>query len=199
MSSPDRRPVLYAAVGAVILVLAFFLFRGDGPDDDLADTYVFRPQTEATALQASSDDAEATPVQDETEEQVETAEQPAEDPFPVEDATLDAAPVSTPVRSEPKPVAQKSEQIQVATKSPMPGLGGDYFLVVGSYGDPNNAQRLVRQLDGNGIAAEIHSTQGAGGPVHRVRVGYFADRSRAEAFGRKLQKDMKLDFWISSR
>ena len=78
-------------------------------------------------------------------------------------------------------------------------MGGEYYVVVGSYGDPANAQRLVQRLDASGIAAEIFSGPGASGTLHRVRVGYFVDHSRAEAFGRKLQKDMSLDFWVGHR
>jgi cell division septation protein DedD len=195
MNSPDRRPVLYVAVGAVILVLAFLLFRPNGGDNDLPDTMVLTPHgTDDAELQASVDEGES--IDNLASEVAARAETVDADPFPVEDATLESAELSTPAQKVAEPV-KTSPRARTAVATP--ALGGEYYVVVGSYGDPANAQRLVQRLDASGIAAEIFSGPGASGTLHRVRVGYFVDHSRAEAFGRKLQKDMSLDFWVGHR
>jgi len=196
---PDRRPLLYGIAGVLILALAIFLFRPQGGAEDLPETLVLTPQQSDEALHASVEegDADAMPQDeaapaDESPEAPETVEVPDES-FSAKDTQLEAKPANK------TPEARPAAKVSTVEATPVPRLTGSYFLVVGSYGDPQNAQRTVGQLDRSGVPAEIHSSSGKNGTVHRVRVGYFRSREDADTFGRKLKRDMDLDYWIASR
>lgn len=183
----DRRPILNAIVGLLILVVAAALFWPRGGGEQAIDSLVLTPDSgDAESLQAAVEVAEAGSV-DEAESAA-----PAEDAFVVEDATLEPEPVATTPASQPasQPVSRPIRQ-----RTGEPSASGSYFLVVGSYEDAQNAESEIARLSGSGVRANSVATGGK----YRVQVGYFQSREDAEAYGRKLKQSLKLDFWISSR
>ncbi len=60
------------------------------------------------------------------------------------------------------------------------GLGLYYFVQVGSFADPDNAERIREQLSGLG-QVQVAEVNGAAGPLYRVRLGPFQREERANS------------------
>jgi len=186
-SARDRRPILNAIVGLLILAVATALFWPRGGGDHAVDSLVLTPDTDTEeSLQASVEVGDV-----EAADGAEVAS-PAEDAFPVEDATLEQEPVAA--KSAPEPVAQPVSK-PIRPRVSEPAASGTFYLVVGSYAEAVNAESEVARLSGAGIRASSVATGGK----FRVQVGYFQSREDAEAYGRKLKQSLNLDYWISSR
>jgi len=63
-----------------------------------------------------------------------------------------------------------------------------FFVQVGAFGVRDNAVRLQRELARRGYAAGVHATVADGRPIHRVRVGRFVNREKAQEVARQLQE-----------
>lgn len=135
---------------------------------------------------------EAAPVEPETQDD---AVQP---PDPAPEAPAEA------VESEPPPAAEEqAEQVEAPeptateeqatqTQAPLPPTG-DWFVQVGSFGNPDNARGLRERLEDHGYQVLISEYQAGETPLHRVRVGGFADQEAAEAVLDELQQRMGLN------
>jgi len=105
---------------------------------------------------------------------------PAKPPASVPPAAQ-ARPQDKPVHEE-KPVARESKP---AAPTPTPSAGGDWFVQVGSFSQPENAERYAQQLRKQGFGAIVLPPAGAKG-LSRVRVGPARTREAAGALLEKL-------------
>lgn len=111
------------------------------------------------------------------------------EPEPQAPAEQDEAP--EPVqeeRQESTRVAQAATEAAPAAASP-DSATGMWAVQLGSFSNPDNAQRLASELRTNGYAAFLSQLKSANGALHRVRVGPQKDRESAEAVARRLSGD----------
>jgi cell division septation protein DedD len=69
---------------------------------------------------------------------------------------------------------------------PRPSADGGWAIQIGSFGSRENADRLERQLDGEGYPVFLMPVQSGGRTLHRVRVGPYSDRATANEVARRL-------------
>ena len=74
---------------------------------------------------------------------------------------------------------------------------GVFTIQVAGYRDKAKAQALVQQLSEAGYPA-YGIARPDGGEI-RVRIGYFATREEAGAFGRRFQADRQMEYWVDKR
>lgn len=200
---PDRRPLLYAVVGVIILGIAAVLFWPDGHEQP-PSSLVLTPESvrQATSLETplEESDGQETPA----DASAVVDEQVPADPFTVEDATL---PDTTPARPDDgrtgattPPSSAKAEVSSPPLSTRTPGISGptsagSYQIYVGSYRDEDNARRAAQRLISEGVQAEVV----AAGGLHRVRIGFFATSDAAEAYGTTVKRRFGLDYWVSRR
>ncbi len=92
---------------------------------------------------------------------------------------------ATPAAVEPaSPAAETAAPPAEAAPAPMPQPGRGYMVQLGVFGDPENAERLRKELAAEGYSAYMQS---------RVVVGPFADRKAADAARVRLKGERKLD------
>lgn len=136
---------------------------------------------------------EAAPADDGTQD--ETVRQPELEPeAPAEAVESESPPAAAEEQAEsgeaPEPVT--TEEQAAPTEAPPPPTG-DWFVQVGSFGNPDNARGLRERLEDHGYQALISEYEAGETPLHRVRVGGFADREAAEAVLDELQQRMGLN------
>jgi DedD protein len=69
-----------------------------------------------------------------------------------------------------------------AASAPRPApAAGDWMVQLGSFGEEENARRLTERVSGYGYSAEISPHRAGGRTMHRVRIGPYETRPRAEA------------------
>jgi cell division septation protein DedD len=69
---------------------------------------------------------------------------------------------------------------------PPPSAEGGWAIQIGSFGSRDNADRLRRQLVGEGYPVFLMPVQSGGRTLHRVRVGPYGDRATANEVARRL-------------
>jgi len=197
--SPDRRPLVYTAIGILILAIAAVLFwprtAERGPD-----ALVLTPEDLPASGEAAPPGQPVETTLRASEESVESAG-PPEDAFPVEDAQLNQDTVvdATPPAADPPAAKPTPQEKAIPDDGPAPGTTGPYLLNVGSFGDRANADKLVARLDSQGVPARIATAEGQHGTVYRVQIGYSEGHSVAEAFGREVKRRAGVDFWVARR
>lgn len=99
------------------------------------------------------------------------------------------APVAEQLKTEPAPPP-------VAVEEPVPPppaeLGGadGWVIQVAALRDRDAAMAIVKRLSERGYPAFLlEPAPGAPAPVHRVRVGRYADRAEAERVARRLERE----------
>jgi len=99
----------------------------------------------------------------------------ADDAFDDDAPPVPAAPVVETVEAaEPLPVAPPVAQ--AATPTP---AAGAYFVQVGAFADPSNAERVrTALLDVGAVSVDVR--EGPSVTLHRVRLGQWASRAEAE-------------------
>ena len=65
---------------------------------------------------------------------------------------------------------------------------GNFVVQLGTFGQRQNADRLVRDMTAKGFAAFIAPTTSNGHELYRVRVGPARDRAAAEALAAELKR-----------
>jgi len=106
-----------------------------------------------------------------------------------------AAPSTTPqVSSNIPPPSVK----RTSVKSPSP-LPRPFVVQVGAYGARNNALRQVQQLDQSGFSSEVWPITVRGKNLYAVHVIRYGTRSEAEAIGRRLKKELNLNYLVINR
>jgi DedD protein len=100
-------------------------------------------------------------------------------------------PTATPSPPPPKESAVVAEppapQPAVRSKAPEPPPVTGWSVQLGSFVSRDNAQRLVRELKGQGFNAFIAEGGSKRGKLYRVRVGPAADRAAVTALATKLR------------
>lgn len=128
-----------------------------------------------------------------------TAAQPAPKPAATSPTSGSAQPGSAPAptaSAAPKPAsaATPAETSRVATppaRESRPAnapAGGRFVVQLGSFGSRENAERLVREMNGKGFATFIAPITTNGRELYRVRVGPTKDRASAEALAAQLKR-----------
>jgi rare lipoprotein A len=86
---------------------------------------------------------------------------------------------STPVMTAA--LAAPKKQANYAPREAFSSIGdsGAYFVQVGSFRDPDNAERTRSELSGAGPVV-ITAVSGAAGKIYRVRIGPLPDESQAQ-------------------
>jgi cell division septation protein DedD len=116
-----------------------------------------------------------------------------------------------PSRAEPPPVAAAAPIARpapiasptaspIANDVPTAGRPGKLVVQVFASKDLEPAEALVRRLAANGHPAFlVPPDAGAALPMYRVQVGRFTDRRQAEEASRRIEKEVQIKPWISSR
>ncbi len=118
---------------------------------------------------------------------VDTARAPVAASAPAPSATttpLPAAPTGMPTPSTsalPKPASAPAVTPEPVKPVPGQAANGKYFVHLGVYAAPKNAEELVATLKKGGFPAFAEASDYQGKPVQRVRVGPFENRAAAEA------------------
>jgi hypothetical protein len=112
---------------------------------------------------------------------------------------MDTIPAITPPPPvfKPEPVVPDSEVFRDVLVT-----NGNYVLQVGVSETPEQAQRLVRQLDKIGIpsyVAEVRDPADLYGTYYRIRVGYFRNVTNARLYGHNVLKPAGYAFWIDNK
>ena len=196
--------------GAVILVALFVLLvpelltgpRGaDTPDGSPTDEGMRRYtiDLDASAPSAQHDNAAAQPpvalppVADDRAQPGEAAA-PAAQAAPESAAPATAvAPRSEPLKPVPsQPVPAQSAPTSAATaapsQAPPPAARGSFAVQLGTFGNRENADRLVREMNAKGFAAFVAPYTKENHELYRVRVGPARDRAAAEALAAQLRR-----------
>lgn len=133
--------------------------------------------------------AETAPATRPAEDSAPPAAEAEPEPEPQAPAEQDEAP--EPVQEE----RQESTRVAQAPGEPAPAAEsadsatGMWAVQLGSFSNPDNAQRLASELRTSGYAAFLSQLKGANGPLHRVRVGPQKDRESAEVVAERLSGD----------
>jgi DedD protein len=197
--------------GAVILVALFVLLVpelltgprvADAPEGSPTDEGMRRYtiDLDASAPSAQHDNAAAQPpvalppVADDRA-------QPGEAAAPATQAAPESAAPATAVapRSEPlkppvpsQPVPAQSTPTSAATaapsQAPPPAARGSFAVQLGTFGNRENADRLVREMNAKGFAAFVAPYTKENHELYRVRVGPARDRAAAEALAAQLRR-----------
>lgn len=72
-----------------------------------------------------------------------------------------------------------------------------FVIQVFSTNDRPQAERVLERLRGGGLPAFLSPVEVEGRTMHRVRVGPFASREKAESTAAKIRKSFRLDTWIT--
>jgi len=118
-------------------------------------------------------------------------------PAPVAAPAPQPVPVAEPVkpRQATAPVeqatvaAEATPAASVAPEEPSPSdttATTRWFAQVGAFGNVDNANRLAARVGTYGYDAQVTAAPGAGGTMHRVRIGPEPTRARAEAIASAL-------------
>ena len=197
--------------GAVILVALFVLLVpelltgprvADTPDGSPTDEGMRRYtiDLDASAPSAQHDNAAAQPpvalppVADDRAQPGEAAA-PAAQAAPESAAPATAVaprsePLKPPVPSQPVPAqsAPTSAATAAPSQAPPPAARGSFAVQLGTFGNRENADRLVREMNAKGFAAFVAPYTKENHELYRVRVGPARDRAAAEALAAQLRR-----------
>jgi DedD protein len=209
---PDRRPVLFGLLAVLVLLAATALFwpSSDTPD---SDTLVLTPESLQVNTESSPTEKATTKVTDEVGEADLAAEPLPEGEKEIVNAIPDDSKAQdTPsmrvegTRAEPgtqtrsaRPQPLPESAVPSSDREFVPKEDGDYVLNVGFFGDRDNAERMVLDLQKKGVAAHVRAATSHGHDGYRVRVGYFETSGQAAGYARQLKEDLGIDAWTSRR
>jgi len=96
-------------------------------------------------------------------------------------------PASAPKAAEKTQAPERTAAVTPSKSAAKPAASsGNYWVQVGAFKESGNAEGLARKLRSEGFSAQVtRVTREA--PLHVVRVGGYADRSRAVAAREQLQ------------
>ncbi len=206
------RPLKERIVGAIVLVVVAVLVVPvflDGPADDadVVTETVLLPGQEGQerkqqTIVLNRDRSEPVPAPNASRDETDTSGTSDE---PEDDARQDAAAEPPPadiapvIEQQAAPTVPDPEQTEPAATPPggsaePPGASdesatGMWAVQLGSFSNPENAERLAAELRGKGYAAFLSQLKSSSGPLHRVRIGPQKDRDSAEAVARRLATD----------
>ena len=112
-------------------------------------------------------------------------------------------PEPAPTQPEPKPVPQPASPPTSTATSAKPGAGsnaeysqtlkGAWVVQLGSFGDTDNAQRMLKAVRGKGYAAFLQQAESGGKTLTRVFSGPFVEKSEAEAAKTRLDQTFHIN------
>lgn len=114
--------------------------------------------------------------------------------------TTPAAAPAKPAAAPAKPAATPAVPAKEAATKPAaakPAATGKIFVQVYSSNNAARAQEIVAQLRKAGFAVVVAEIPKGGGKNHRVRVGPYADRTKADAAATRLRRDFRLETWVT--
>ena len=117
---------------------------------------------------------------------------PSPAPRPLRSSNAEPSPTSQ-VRADAPPTAVAKTPVEPPPR-PRP-----FVIQVGAYGARNNALRQVQQLDQSGFSAEVWPITVRGKNLYAVQVIRYGTRSEAEAIGRRLKKELNLNYLVINR
>ena len=101
------------------------------------------------------------------------------------------------VRLNPEEITKKIKSRKKKKRKPLPkDLIKPWVIQVGAFGKYENANRLKKQIQGNGYSAEVHAVNSNGNRLHAVRIVRFISKKDAEKIGKGLKKKFGLDFRV---
>ena len=155
------------------------------PDDGLEEfTFFSEPEEEGTA------DLE------------DLANEPNPETTLVEDlgGKLPPAPKPRIVPEDPPERANPAIPRTTARKPPPPppSSGKELIVQVFSSADQKQARKVLKQLLDSGYAAFMSPVEVGQLTMYRVRIGPFAERSKAESTAQKIRSRFKLETWITA-
>lgn len=99
-------------------------------------------------------------------------------------------------QSQPQgPVEQQETAPAAATAAEE--AGGGLVIQVFSSDSYEQAQQVLERLRGGGMTAFLSPVEVNGRTMHRVRVGPYSGRARAEEIAQRVRQDYQLDTWIT--
>lgn len=104
-----------------------------------------------------------------------------------------SSPTTQPAPSRPAPT--KPATTQPATTKP--AIAGRIFVQVYSSGNAARAREIVAQLRKAGFGVLVAESPKGGGTNHRVRVGPYAERAKADAAAVRLRREFRLETWVT--
>ena len=101
------------------------------------------------------------------------------------------------VRLNSEEITKKIKSRKKKKRKPLPkDLIKPWVIQVGAFGKYENANRLKKQIQGNGYSAEVHAVNSNGNRLHAVRIVRFISKKNAEKIGKGLKKKFGLDFRV---
>ncbi len=133
---------------------------------------------------SSTPDSTRAPAQ--ADSRADTASAPASQTAPtIAPPQPDSQSASAAAEREPEPQTPPSpaatEPPRVAPAAAASVAPGDFLVQLGSFGEAENARRLAERVSTYGYTADISPHRAGGRTMHRVRVGPYETRARAEA------------------
>jgi DedD protein len=200
LSGPDREPVSNAPANAgeaPIKTYTIDLNQGPGspPAPELPsgtdDTRAPPPEEPATTGSSPTDTSEGGANQG-MPESTPPAAAPGPNPSVAATDPSGSAPTTSspaveppaPAVSDPAPAAPPLASTRSAPKS------GAWAVQLGSFSKQATAERLARDLSGQGQDAFVMPVKSGSGTLYRVRIGPMKDRASAEATLRKVKATM---------
>lgn len=139
--------------------------------------------------------ATPSPPAPEAQESVAVPSPPKIDEPPASEEPKAPRPVTPKPKTEPGPTTPPPAASQEPAASLAPDSSG-YMIQVFASEQLERARELRDSLARKGYPAKIESTVVRGRTYHRVRVGPYAQKSRADRTARRLQTEEKLNTWI---
>lgn len=110
------------------------------------------------------------------------------------------APAKVEAKPEPKPEPKPEVKPEGAKPSPpaaTPAPTGPLVIQVFTSSDEAKARDMLKKLKAKNFKAYLSPTKANGKTVYRVRVGPFAKEADAKATSDKIEKQFKVDTWIT--
>ena len=189
MSAVDREVLIRRLLGAVVLFGGLFLFSlllpgGSPPERDVQ--VLDHPQRVRIDLNPVPVPMPAEAPEENPEPDVEIAD--GGKPVDASAAPVVQSPPaqSPPPKAEPKPVPSEEppkKPVPPKPKSPEPSppVSEGWWVQVASFGDADNAARLVAKLKDSGLPARRESVKISQRTLYRVLVGPFDGKAAADA------------------
>ncbi|RKZ06938.1 hypothetical protein DRQ32_10610 [bacterium] len=201
IEAADRRPLVYGLFVLLILVAASYLFWPRSPQPESLVLTPDSVRTESAAADMTStteagdseadqgSDVEVVALEGENEIAEEThiniEDAPSKKPTQTKTAT------ATPAKTSAEPAAN--------TVGSMPATNGKWVLNVGAYSKEANARSRAAEISRQGMSAHVHRVNADGKTLWRVRVGYFATKTKAGEYGNWMKSTHGIEGWTGSR
>lgn len=107
-----------------------------------------------------------------------------------------AGPAAAPAKPAPSPAKPAAAPAKEAATA-KPAATGRIYVQVYSSNNAARAKEIVAQLRKAGFAVVVAETKKGSGTNHRVRVGPYAERTKADAAAARLRRDFRLETWVT--